>query len=181
MSVTANAEISIRRTPQEVFDFLADFENNPGWQKGMKSCRFVTEPPLRVGSRYEQEASFLGRKIRSLFEVVELEPGRSITITTIESSFPITVTRSVEPDGEGGSRVRAEISGDATGFFRIARPLLARMVQRSVDRDYRVLKETPSGVLASSHSSDDQVDVRSTGPMRGLRSSSWWWITRRRR
>ena len=142
MSITAHADTAIRQPPDEVFATLADFEANPRWQKGMKTCRFVTEPPLRVGSRYEQEASFLGRKILSLFEVVELEPGRSITITTIESSFPITVTRTVEPDGEGGSRVRAEVTGDATGFFRIARPLLARMVQRSVDRDYRVLKET---------------------------------------
>ncbi len=142
MIITAHADTAIRRPSEEVFAFLADFEANPRWQKGMKACKFITEPPLRVGSRYEQEASFLGRKIRSLFEVVDLVPGRSITITTIESSFPITVTRSVEPDGEGGSRVRAEVSGDATGFFRIARPLLARMVQRSVDRDYRVLKES---------------------------------------
>jgi hypothetical protein len=36
--------------------------------------------------------------------------------------------------------VTAIIEGDASGFFKLAEPLLARMVQRSVNSDYRNLK-----------------------------------------
>lgn len=45
----------------------------------------------------------------------------------------------VEPI-EGGTKVTAIIEGDAGGFFKLAEPLLARMVQRSVDSDYQKLK-----------------------------------------
>jgi hypothetical protein len=36
--------------------------------------------------------------------------------------------------------VSAIIEGDASGFFKLAEPLLARVVQRSVDGDYANLK-----------------------------------------
>jgi hypothetical protein len=37
--------------------------------------------------------------------------------------------------------VTAIIEGDASGFFKLAEPLLARMVQRSVVSDYQNLKQ----------------------------------------
>ena len=55
--------------------------------------------------------------------------------------FPITFTRTVEPI-ETGTKVSVIIEGDAVGFFKLAEPLLARIVQRTVDLDYRSLKRT---------------------------------------
>jgi hypothetical protein len=89
-----------------------------------------------MGSVYEQEARFLGRTVSTRFEVVEYDPGRSITIASIESSFPIRVRRSVEPLGPDRSRVSAEISGEPGGFFGMIGPALRRLAQRSVDADY---------------------------------------------
>ncbi len=132
--------IHVARPPAEVFVYVSDFENNPRWQGGMVEARFVTDPPLRIGSRYEQVARFLGRDIVSTFEVVELEPGRLVKATTVESTFPITFTRIVEPDGPG-STVTAIVEGDASGIFRLAEPLLRRKVQRSLDADYARLAE----------------------------------------
>lgn len=59
--------IEIERPAAEAFEFIADFENNPRWQGGMRSCRWTSEGPLRVGSTYVQEASFLGRRIDTHF------------------------------------------------------------------------------------------------------------------
>lgn len=143
MHVTSDTEIA--RPADEVFAFVADAENNPRWQNGMKSCRWITAPPLRPGSQYAQEASFLGKPIRSTFEVVDLTPGRSITIATIESTFPIRVTRAVEPLGDGACRVSADVQGDPSGVFRVFTPLLRRMVQRSVRGDYRRLRRLLEG------------------------------------
>ena len=111
--IRVTADIEIEHPSEAVFEYLANFENNPYWQRGMREARFTSEPPLRVGSTYDQVARFLGRRIVSSFEVVEFDPGRSITIATVASSFPIRVTRRVEPLESGRSRVTAEISGDA--------------------------------------------------------------------
>lgn len=120
-------------------DVIADFSRNPGWQRGMKTAEWVTEPPLAVGSRYVQRAGFLGREIRSLFEVIELDPGTLVTIDTVEGTFPITVTRSVTPEGNG-CLISADVRGDAGGLFGLMKPLLRILVRRSVAGDYKRLK-----------------------------------------
>ena len=106
----------------------------------MVEARFTSEGPLDVGSTYDQVARFLGRQVDSTFEVIAYEPGRMVKATSTAGSFPITFTRMVEPR-ETGCRVTAIIEGSAGGFFKLAEPLLARMVQRSVEGDYANLKK----------------------------------------
>lgn len=136
MEVTTSVDVAA--PPEDVFDYLSNVENNPEWQSGMVSARWTSEGPIAVGSTYDQVARFLWRRIESTFEVEAFEPGRMITATTTAGSFPITFTRRVEPI-DAGTRVSAVITGDASGFFRLAEPLLRIMVQRSVDGDYRAL------------------------------------------
>lgn len=132
-------ETWIDRPPEEVFAVVSDVTNNPRWQRGMREAHWTSAPPLRVGSTYSQVASFLGRRIESRFEIVAYEPGRLIKGRTTVSSFPITFTRSVEPES-GGSRVRAIIEGDPSGFFKLGTPIMRPQLRRTVRQDYANLK-----------------------------------------
>ena len=135
MRMTATREI--HRPAEEVFAFFADASNNPKWQNGMVSCEWTSEPPIRVGSTYEQHARFMGRDVVSTFAVTAHEPGRMITIETIESTFPIKVVRRVEPITDSSCRVTADISGGPEkGPLKWLEPLVGRRAQRSVDADY---------------------------------------------
>lgn len=71
--------------------------------------------------------------------------GRRIKITSTSGTFPITVTRMVELDGKGGSLVSALVEGDPSGVYRLAEPVLARIVRRSVQGDYDRLKTVLEG------------------------------------
>ncbi len=134
------SSIEIDRPADEVFAFLADMANNPRWQKGQRRCDWTSPPPLAVGSTYDQQARFLGRTIASSFEVTELEPGRRLRIETVGGTMPIDVTRTVEPLSDERSRVTARVRGSAPVPLRLLGPMLDRLVQRSVDADYRRLK-----------------------------------------
>jgi uncharacterized membrane protein len=125
----------VARPADEVFEFLADASNNPRWQNGMRSCRWETDGAIEVGSRYRQEASFMGRPVCSLFEVTEYESGRRIAIETIESTFPISVERRVDATDTGSSRITATIDGGPR-VPRFLAGAVQAMAQRSVDRDY---------------------------------------------
>lgn len=138
--IHVTSSVDVDRAADEVFAFVADASNNPSWQQGMRSCEWTSEPPIDVGSTYDQEASFLGRPIVSSFVVTALEPGRSLTITTTSSTFPITVTRSVAPLGDDRCRVTADVRGGPEGLAAILDPLTRRMVQRSVRGDYARLR-----------------------------------------
>ncbi|MGH8976147.1 MAG: SRPBCC family protein [Acidimicrobiia bacterium] len=138
--ITVTADIDIDRPLPEVFAFLEDVENNPKWLRGMKSCTWTSEPPVGVGSTYDQRAVFLGKEIVSSFVVTEHEPRKRVTIKTTKSSFPLTVTRTTEAVASGRTHVHETVEGDPRGFYRMAQPLLRLVVQRNVRRDYGHLK-----------------------------------------
>lgn len=138
-SIAVSSSVAVAVPAAVAWGVIADFSRNPEWQRGMRSARWLTEPPLAVGSRYVQHARFLGRDVRSVFEVVELDPGRRVTIDTVEGTFPITVTRSVAPAATG-CLISADVRGDAGGLFRLAAPLLPALVKRSVAGDYKRLR-----------------------------------------
>jgi hypothetical protein len=48
-------------------------------------------------------------------------------------------------EADAGTEVTAIIEGDASGFFKIAEPLLKWMVQRSISSDYTNLKKILEG------------------------------------
>ena len=134
-------EIEIRRPPADVWEFLANAEHNPDWLTNMTSCRWTTDPPIRIGSRYEQHARFLGKDVRTSFEVSALEPGRLITITSLPgSSFPLTITRKLDPIDPQRCLVTEIAAGDVSGFYRIAEVPMRMMVQRNIASAYRKLK-----------------------------------------
>jgi uncharacterized membrane protein len=142
MSLDFKHSVDIERPAAEVFAYVADFANNPEWQGGMRACRWTSEETMVVGSTYVQEARFLGRRIDTHFKVTALEPGRSISIESTQSTFPIQVTRSVEPLSNGRCRVTAHVRGQPTGILK----LFSAMVKKSIRKDYAVLKsklETP--------------------------------------
>lgn len=133
-------DIDIMRPHDEVFAYITNFENNPKWQNGMRSCKFTSEGPVGVGTTYEQVASFFGRTIITSFEVVEFELNHMVRFVSRQSTFPLRILRSVEPI-DSGTHVHAVIEGEPTGFFfKLLGPLLDRMVVRSINSDYAKLK-----------------------------------------
>ena len=135
-------EIEIDRPPAVVWEYMENAEHNPEWLHNMQSARWTTDPPVRVGSRYEQLARFLGKDVSTSFEVTALEPERLITISSLPgSSFPLTITRELEPLGTDRCRVKETAGGDSSGFYRVADPLMRLMVSRNIAGAYRRLKE----------------------------------------
>jgi Polyketide cyclase / dehydrase and lipid transport len=126
-------------SPDDAFAYVADFSHGPEWQHGVRAARWTSDPPLHVGSTYEQEARFLGRRVVSSFRVVGYDPAtRSVSIATTSGTFPITVTRTVEADG-GGARYTEHVEGAPRGALRILGPLTHAIVRRSVRDDQRRL------------------------------------------
>jgi uncharacterized membrane protein len=138
--IDVRTSIEIDRPADDVFAFVAEFPNNPRWQRGQQSCRWTSPPPLRVGSTYDQHARFLGKDMVNSFEVVEHEPGRRVKFTSTAGTFPLTITRSVDPLGDSRSRFTEAVEGDPKGVFHLAEPLLRRLVRRSIRRDFPRLK-----------------------------------------
>ena len=132
--------IQIEAKSDDVFAYISNFENNPKWQDGMISCAWITKPPLKVGSKYVQKAKFLGKDVDTVFEVIAYKEGEMVQAKSIQSSFPIIFKRSVRPL-KNGTEVEAFITGDPSGFYKLAMPLMKLLVNKTIKKDYKNLKK----------------------------------------
>jgi uncharacterized membrane protein len=140
VAIDTTAVITVGRPRQEVAAYLTDPGNDPRWIGGLRSARLVTAPPVGVGSRVERVARFLGRRVEYVNEITELS-GTRLAMRSVRSPFPMRVTYGFEDaGGAGGTEVSVRVQGDASRMYRLADPLLAALVRRSVQRDLRTLK-----------------------------------------
>jgi uncharacterized membrane protein len=134
------AETVVERPRADVAAYVTDWRNDPSWIGALREVRLETEGPLGVGSRVARVASFLGRRIEYVNEVAEYEPDARLVMRSVKAPFPMTVTYEFEDGGSGGTRVRIRAQGDASGFYRLAGPLLDRAVARGIRGDLDRLK-----------------------------------------
>ena len=87
----------------------------------------------------ERVASFLGKRIAYVNEIVDHAPGERLLMRSVKAPFPMTVAYEFE-DADGGTRMRIRTQGDASGFYKLAAPLISAAVRRGVAGDLAKLK-----------------------------------------
>ena len=137
MDVTVSERIVAPRA--DVAAYVFDHRHDPEWIGGISSSELVGDPPLRVGSDVRRVASFMGKRIEYVNRVESLEPGRRLHMRSVEAPFPMQVTYTVE-DRAGATEASVRVQGEPSSIYRLAGPLLAAQVRRSVAGDLRALK-----------------------------------------
>ncbi|HEX8066486.1 MAG TPA: SRPBCC family protein [Thermoleophilaceae bacterium] len=144
MSVDVTVETRVARDRGEVAAFAMDPANDRRWIGALTSVRTLTDGPVGPGTRVERVASFLGRRMEYVNEVVEHEPPARLTMRSVKAPFPMTVEYEFEP-AAGGTLARIRARGEPGRFYVLAGPLLAAMVRRGIRRDLAALKAALEG------------------------------------
>ena len=139
MPIDVRAEMIINKPREDVAAFATDPNNDTSWISGIKEARMLTEPPLAQGSQVERVASFMGKRIHYVLEVVELAPQSLMAMRSVKGPFPMEVSYQFEDAGEA-TVARIHVKGEASGFFKIASPILAQGVKRNITKDLKMLK-----------------------------------------
>jgi len=132
-------EIVIERGRQDVARYATDPANDPVWIGGITEAQMLTDPPLAEGTRVRRVASFLGKRIEYVNEVVELRPDSLLAMRSVQSPFPMRVTYEFK-EAPGGTLARIRVQGKPEGLYRLAGPAMAPAVRRSITRDLKTLK-----------------------------------------
>jgi hypothetical protein len=83
MSTDVTVEATIDRPREEVARYAADWRNDREWIGALSEVRLVSEGSFGVGSQVARVASFLGKRIEYVNEVVEYEPGRRLVMRSV--------------------------------------------------------------------------------------------------
>jgi uncharacterized membrane protein len=148
MSTHVDESIEIARPAGEVARYMFDWQNDPEWIGGISEARLVTDGDFGIGSRVERIASFVGKRIEYVLEVEDYQPGALLAMRSVRAPFPMSVTYEVT-DARGAARVRVQVEGDASGFYKLAGPLLNLQAARSIAADLRRLKTLLEGPEAA--------------------------------
>jgi hypothetical protein len=136
MSVDITASVHVNREPAAVADYMTDPANDPEWIGGLREAELLGDPPVAVGSRVRRVASFLGRRIEYVNEILALDD-TCLDMRSIKAPFPMHITYRFEPAAGGGTDVSNHVRG---GGLRVFAPLVRRNVQRDLERLRDVLE-----------------------------------------
>jgi uncharacterized protein YndB with AHSA1/START domain len=124
----------IRADREMVAGYAMDPSNDASWIGALTEVNVLTDAPVGNGTRVQRVARFLGKRIEYVNEIEVYEPPERLVMRSIKAPFPMTVTYEFEAV-DGGTRMRIAAGGDASGFYRLAGPLLNRQVERGVAAD----------------------------------------------
>jgi uncharacterized protein YndB with AHSA1/START domain len=138
----AKIEVStvIDRPIEEVFAFVTDPEKMSLWMSDLVEAKQTSEGPVGVGTTASAVANPLGRRIESTQDVVEYEPNRKFAIKSTSGPVASEDQFTFESIGSG-TKVTRVTEAELGGFFRLAEPLVARMLRRQFETNFANLKD----------------------------------------
>jgi len=143
-------EIVIDRAPDEVFDFVADERNEPGFNPRMLRAEQVSEGPIGLGTRFRAETVMgPGRTAEMVIEYTAYDRPHRLASSTRLASMEIRGALTFVPDG-GGTRMRWSWELQPRGALRLLGPVLAlvgRRQERQIWTSLKHLLEAGDGVV----------------------------------
>ena len=131
--------VTIQRPADEVFAFLADFENIPKWNYAIDETHKTSAGPVGVGTRYRQTRSVPSRSVEG-FEVTIFEPARRLAMHGQIGPFRATISYDLEA-GAGGTRLVNNVELDASqAMLRLAAPLATPRIKAAVAQNLGKLR-----------------------------------------
>lgn len=135
------ATVKIDRPIEEVFDFLADGENDPKFSPRVLQIRKTTDGAPGVGTVYASTVKDAGMKTKRQFELTQFERPTRIRwaersrnlITAPEGGYDLT------PDGDG-TRLTVYNVLEGHGPGKLLTPLALRAARKGADDFGRAIK-----------------------------------------
>jgi hypothetical protein len=131
--------VTIRRPAEEVFAFLADFENIPAWNYAIEDTSKTSAGPVGVGTRYRQTRPIPGRSTEE-FEVTLFQPASRLAIHGQIGPFQATLSYQLEA-AAGAIRLVNSVELDPSrAKLRLLAPLATPRIKAAVTQNLGKLK-----------------------------------------
>ena len=105
------------------------------------SVEWKTPKPVRVGSKMDFVARFLGRRLAYTYEVRELIPDERLVMSTEEGPFPMETTYVWQDTPSGGTKMLLRNRGMPSGFSKVVAPMMRFAMHRANRKDLARIKE----------------------------------------
>ena len=123
------------QSPEQAFDYLANFENVTLWDENTASSDCLSEEPGTAGARYRVVTTFGSRSMTLTYETIEFDRPRRVVFRTGTSMATIEDTITISPAAGGeGSSVEYVADIRLKGLGRLLDPVFSVIFRRVGDR-----------------------------------------------
>jgi uncharacterized protein YndB with AHSA1/START domain len=129
--IRASWQTRIARPPEEVFDYLADLDNEPEWNPDASNVTRISPGPVGLGTVWEEDFARVGHYVTTI------EAYERPSVLGFDAKNPRTdadVHFELAPDGDGTS-VSCVVELTMKGGMRLLEPLLAPLIRKRIERD----------------------------------------------
>jgi uncharacterized protein YndB with AHSA1/START domain len=138
--IELSSSIVINRPVEEVFSYVTDAKNLSNWMSELVKADQASNGPMGLGTKINAVANVLGRQAESIQEVSKYELNRVFAIKSASGPVENEDEFTFEPDA-GGTKVTRTTKGEIAGFFKMAEPLVVRMLSRQLKTNFANLKD----------------------------------------
>lgn len=134
-------EVVILAPVEQVFEFAANYENDPQWRSEVRQLRYTSGHPVGVGTEAVETSRVLGIQLKTTTVVTEYEENRRVASRSVSGPVPVVVSRDFEAV-QNGTRFTYTLEGDVSGvlIFRLTQPVLMRWYQKQLEGYLLTLK-----------------------------------------
>lgn len=139
--INVEESIVINRPIEEVFAFVANFENHPKWESNFQKVKLLASIPTGVGTTYQCELKLPGQTAMSKFEITEYEVNKKI-------AFEAEAAGPAKPNGSflfeavpGGTKTTLLPRPEFRGIFKLLEPMMAGYVRKQNQEHLIKLKQ----------------------------------------
>lgn len=128
MSTAFEVTETIARPVETVWQVLTDWDRAPDWMPGVEGAR-ADGTTLRFRARGKERTS----------QISAVDPGRSITLTSVQGGVRADYRYAITPAG-AGTRTTLTADCEFTGLWRLAAPALRGLIRRTDGGQLTALK-----------------------------------------
>ena len=138
--IAFSTDVEISRPLEEVFSYVSRGENNSYWNTFVKQVEKVDGCEAPPKCRYRMTRELPTGEIVNVYEVIEYEPNRVLTIQTVSGPDPFTYRYTFDTvNGKTHIKLDGEIEEEGLPS-ELPSFIASRVVKRDVDTDFENLR-----------------------------------------
>lgn len=142
ITVEVKQRVFISLPTEDVFAYISDLENLSDWSSVVIAARTLSPFEIRPGTRVRCTIRFLSKWSDMMFEIVEYECNRVLTLKSINGIARCSIFYQLEPEEDGGTTVSQEMVVHCMeGTVDVAESVARNAIRRQLEYDLLTLKD----------------------------------------
>jgi uncharacterized membrane protein len=126
---------------EETFAYTSNLENMAVWSTAVIAVKKLSPGATQAGTTVQSTIRFLGKWLDMIFELVEYEPMRYLTLKSISGGTPCLFYYQFDPAANGGVTVSLHsMIHLSQGILDLPEPMVTDTINRQLEYDLLTLK-----------------------------------------